>query len=334
MVSYAKGCQYHPIELSVRFVAAMMGFIGKRAKKNGQRVLDDLIECGLLEQMHSGSGKQSAMYRVSFNNKDTRQPERPLKDTCDRVENLASFNNKDTQADRASINLKATPSSFKESPEKERTATADQFDEHEVVDNTSIYVQSKKEEQKKKLQKKEEEVDFGNFEEKDKKRLPTESETIAEIQKLFDHSISKSKIKGMIMATNLENIQTQLEWFPYQDVSGFDKGPSAAFCYYCVNQVGEPEALKTKKRLEKERKEEEEKKILMKKQEEERKKKEAASQKRFDEIWSGMEQEERDEWLQKARDAMLPSMRYMEGLEDTVVFKGYLKAVVLQAYTH
>jgi hypothetical protein len=329
MICYAKGHRYHPIELSRRSMAALMNYKCDRAQQKGQQMIDDLIEFGAMSEVEPGAGKRASVYCIGLVG---------LKDHKTQGEKIL-VGLKDHKADPCGHCIqRPTPSILKESPEKERTATADQFEEHEVVDTTSTYVQTKKEEQRKETQKKEvvADLEISNREEKKEShpKLFSEDEIISEAMRLFDNAIPPKKIKGLIMTTSPENVQMQLEWFPERDTSSFTRGPAAAFCVFCAQEVGEPESLKLKKRLAKEREAEVAEKILKEKQEEERKEKEAASGRRFEEIWSEMQQEERDKWLQENREAMIPRMRYQDGLEDTIVFQGRLRAIVLQAYTH
>lgn len=65
-------------------------------------------------------------------------------------------------------------------------------------------------------------------------------ELAAAVEAKFKGDISKSTVLAWIASTSAENVANQLRWFSQRDVSGFRRGPAAAFGYFCKSCEGEP----------------------------------------------------------------------------------------------
>jgi len=75
-------------------------------------------------------------------------------------------------------------------------------------------------------------------------------EVAAAVRKYFKNQISTKKIMELIGNTSVENVKSQLEWFPYRDNFWARKGPVVAFIVYCEQQLEKPDAFKAQRREE------------------------------------------------------------------------------------
>lgn len=73
-----------------------------------------------------------------------------------------------------------------------------------------------------------------------------ERDLVEAVRKYFRNMISRNKIISLIRESSLDNVNKQLEWFPYRDNTWARKGPVAAFITYCGQELGEPEGLGSK----------------------------------------------------------------------------------------
>ena len=63
-LSYARGFDFHPIELSERIVAALLQCTGSRAHRQAREILDELLALGVLVQEESARGRRPGLYRL------------------------------------------------------------------------------------------------------------------------------------------------------------------------------------------------------------------------------------------------------------------------------
>ena len=63
-LSFARGPEYHPIELSERIVAALLRLDGSRAHRQAHQVLDELLDLGVLVVEEPARGRRPGQYRL------------------------------------------------------------------------------------------------------------------------------------------------------------------------------------------------------------------------------------------------------------------------------
>ena len=63
-LSYARGFDFHPIELSERIVAALLQCTGSRAHRQAREILDELLALGVLVVVEPARGRRPGLYRL------------------------------------------------------------------------------------------------------------------------------------------------------------------------------------------------------------------------------------------------------------------------------
>jgi hypothetical protein len=326
MLSYAEGCRYHPIALSRRSIAAILGYRGARSEAKGASILEALLKFRLLTKVEIPEEKRSSLYVVGFNLKAH--------------ETFVGFNVNAHKGNGSGAHKSHQCGAFKLKPpldekkarEERKPTTTDTYivDEHEVVENTLL------KEQKEKL-KKEVVVDSNTFIKDEEVKTIHQDEyndAINQVRDLFDNKVAVKKIQALIALTSLENVQNQLKWWKHRDVSSFASGPPAAFCTFCSQEMGEPDVLLHQQRVENEQRLEKKKRLEDELLTEEKKKREMTKKKLFDEIWTAMSEEEKIEYKKKVIDEMPYFYRYDPNVESRMAFVGFLQCKVLEGKMH
>jgi len=77
----------------------------------------------------------------------------------------------------------------------------------------------------------------------------------ARLLKTFAGKLSRKKARALIAECGIEEVARQLTWFPHRDNRWAEKGPVAAFVYYCESGSPEPEEYRRSKETERRRRE-------------------------------------------------------------------------------